>query len=119
MLTVVVCAAEAFAGKRPRVCCTTVFGRFQFADRDTPFDADTDPAPRFAFGTDRMFALTSTSIFGIVYAASALSVVKNGSLMSHELIGWLTPRIATSASGRRSEEGRVGKESRSRWLPYH
>ena len=72
-----------------------MFGRFQLADRDVPFDAETDPAPRLAFGTERIFALTRTSIFGIVYAASALNVVRNGSVMLHELIGWL----AMSASG--------------------
>ena len=33
--------------------------------------------------------------FGTVYATSALNVVRNGSVMLHELIGWL----AMSASG--------------------
>src|ERR1051326_5976990 len=101
-LTFVVPVASAPAGKRPSVVWTgppAAFGRFHVAPRDAPFVAEFDPIPMFALGTDRMLALTRTSILGTTYDVNALNDVWNGSVMSHELIGWFNPRNGVSASG--------------------
>src|SRR5215471_6096761 len=97
--TFVMPVANAPDGSRPSVCWTKVLGTFHVALRDEPLVAELSPIPMSAFGTDRRLALTRTSTFGIVYDASALNVVRNGSVMSHELMGWLTPSTARSASG--------------------
>ena len=50
----------------------TGLGTRAFASRDVPFEAEIEPVPSAAFGTERKFALTRTSTFGMVYAASPL-----------------------------------------------
>src|SRR5258708_35463257 len=46
-------------------------------------------------------------------AAPTVKVVLLALVMAGAWVAWLTVR------GKRSEERRVGKESRSRWSPYH
>src|SRR4029079_12545245 len=87
MFTVVVPVDKPPAGKRPSVCWTTVLGKAMFAARDAPFVAELAPIPILALGTERTLALIRTSTFGIVYEASPLSVVWNGSVMSHAVMG--------------------------------
>src|SRR5262245_10774264 len=88
--TVVVPLDSPLAGRRPSACCTTRLGTGALALREVPLDADAEPAPSAACGTERQFALTSTSIFGTVYATSPRACVIHGSTTLQAEIGWFT-----------------------------
>ena len=62
----------------------TGLGTGALAFRDVPFEAELEPAPSVALGTERTLALTATSTFGTVYETSPLIVVIHGSVTAHE-----------------------------------
>src|SRR4029077_14745190 len=82
--TLVVPFARPPGGRRPRSCCTIVFGTFQFAALG--FTVGWMPAkivglfvPNTTDGCERSVALTCTPILGTVYDARPRTVVSPGS----------------------------------------
>src|SRR5687767_11997647 len=84
-LTVVVPVVWAPGGTRPSSDCTSVLGTAALALSDAPLVADvlpTRPGSAFDGFSERNCALTSTSIFGRVYAADPRTEVSHGSVTS-------------------------------------
>jgi hypothetical protein len=77
----VFCVGRPTPGRRPSDCATTALGTCVLASREAPLVAESAPTPgRLAGLSDRIWALTSTSILGTTYEASALTLVMYGSV---------------------------------------
>src|SRR5207253_2475371 len=74
--------AVAPTGRWPSAAATTEFGTIHCAELPPPaIVAPNAAAPSWTGGCDRTVALTSTSIFGMMYVASPRTVVWNGSTL--------------------------------------
>src|SRR2546430_1636944 len=65
------------------------------------------------------FTVSKRGFKGIVKPGVTLHVADTISMNFNMVVGELTEKVTVEAGAERSEERRVGKESRSRWSPYH